>query len=121
MSHVAEGELHAWLDGALDQLGETRAREIREHVRACSACRDALAAEESMRARAGELLDLSAPRAAELPPFEALLERARGVAAQPAEATVRGARMSRGTRLRWAASVVLALGAGWTAHLLRDR
>ena len=111
--HLAAGELHVWLDGALDQLGELRAAEVREHLRACAACRDALADEERMRARASEVLALAEPRGAEPPPFELLVERARGAAtAAPAR------RVSRAARLGWAASVMVALGAGWVAREL---
>ena len=111
--HLAGGELHVWLDGALDQLGERRAAEVREHLRACAACRDALADEERMRARASEVLALAEPRGAEPPPFELLVERARGAAtAAPAR------RVSRAARLGWAASVMVALGAGWVAREL---
>ncbi len=117
MSHVAEGELHAWLDGALDQLGEARARRVREHLRACAACQQALAAEEAIRSRAAEVLGLAAPTVAEMVPFETLVERARAGAepVAPVVATTRG-RLSRVTRLGWAASVVIALGAGWMAR-----
>jgi hypothetical protein len=115
MSHVAEGELHAWLDGALDQLGEKRAEQVREHLRRCDACQVRLAAEEALRAQAIEVLAMATPRTSELPPLESLMERARSAAA--AGASVRS-RMSRAARLGWAASVVLALGAGWMAREL---
>src|SRR6185436_12319856 len=116
MSHVAEGELHAWLDGALDQLGERRAEQVREHLRHCAACQGQLAVEESLRARASEVLALAAPRPSDLVPLEALVERARSVPA-PA-AAVLASRGSRWARLGWAASVMVALGAGWTGREL---
>ena len=109
MSHIAEGELHAWLDGALDRLGEGRGAEVREHLRSCASCREALVAEEAMRARAAEVLALAAPRPREVPPFEALLRRARAGGPPPRA-------VSRRARVGWAASVVLALGAGWMAR-----
>ena len=114
MSHVAEGELHAWLDGALDHLGEERARQVREHLRRCSACQQALAAEEALRTRAADVLALAMPNVGEAPPLEALMERARG----PRDEPVRRRRMPRVSRLGWAASVLVALGAGWTAREL---
>lgn len=107
--HLTDGELHAWLDGALEQLGGVRAGEVREHLRACAACREALVAEESVRAHAAEVLALAVPSAAEAPPFELLVERARGRDPAPP---------ARLARLGWAASVVIALGAGWTASEL---
>ena len=115
MPHVAEGELHAWLDGALDQLGAARAAQVREHLRSCAACREALVVEEAFRARAADVLALAAPATVELPPFEALLERARAV---QGEGTGTRLRISRTARLGWAASVVIALGAGYMAREL---
>jgi hypothetical protein len=116
MSHVAEGELHAWLDGALDQLGETRAAQVREHLRHCAACQESLIAEEAVRARATEVLALAAPRVSEMPPLESLMERARSAA--PGIATEPGRMSSARRRLAWAASIVVALGAGWMAREL---
>src|SRR5688572_18675395 len=117
MSHVAEGELHAWLDGAVDQLGEKRAAQVREHLRHCIACQQSLAVEEALRARASEVLSLAVPRMSEMPPLESLMERAKG-APQPvgADAGTTRPRMSRAARLGWAASIMVALGAGWTAR-----
>ena len=112
--HLTEGELHALLDGALDQLGKARAVEAREHLRECTLCRDALSAEECVRAQADEVLALSAPRVAEIPPFEVLVARA----GSNSGATPRAARLSRAARLGWAASIVIALGAGWVAREL---
>ena len=114
MRHVADGELHAWLDGALDQLGEARTREVREHLRTCGACREKLVLEEALRARADEVLALSAPAVDEAPPFEALLARAR----TDEGGRSGGRRLSRAARMGWAASVVVALGAGWIAREL---
>jgi anti-sigma factor RsiW len=116
MSHIGDGELHAWLDGALDQLGEGRAAQVREHLRGCAACREALVAEEAVRARAVEVLALAAPRVAEPPPLETLVERARA-----REDVAPARRMSRVARFGWAASVVIALGAGWMARDLGIR
>ena len=115
MRHVVEGELHAWLDGALDELGSRRALEVREHLRSCTECQERLAAEEASRARAIEVLALAAPEAVVAPPFEALVERAHVV---NTEGEGSPPRISRTGRLGWAATVVIALGAGWMAREL---
>ena len=116
MRHVDEGDLHAWLDGALDQLGDGRAAEVREHLRSCASCREALVAEETLRARADQVLTLAVPRSIDAPPFETLVERAHAL--QPPVAPAARSRLSRVTWMGWAASVVVALGAGWTARTL---
>ena len=115
MRHVAKGELHAWLDGALDQLGNERALEVREHLRTCAECREGLVVEEACRARAIEVLALAAPTAVAAPPFEALVERTH-VGRSAGAGTP--SRISRTARLGWAATVVIALGAGWMAREL---
>ena len=115
MRHVAEGELHAWLDGALDQLGSKRELEVREHLRSCAECHERLAVEEATRARAIEVLALAAPEAVVPPPFEALVERVHAVQSEGAGTP---ARVSHTARLGWAATVVIALGAGWMAREL---
>jgi len=110
MSHVDEGTLHAWLDGALDALPAAEAARVREHLAACETCRARLEEERAIRQEAADILGGALPGAVELPAFEEL----RSVA----EARGRPRRASpRLYRLGWAASVVLALGVGW---MLRD-
>jgi len=105
MSHIDEGALHAYLDGALDEYPAAEARWVREHLDTCGECADRLAAERRVRERADEILALAAPRV-EAPTFEELrayVRRSQGVS-----------RVSvRLYRIGWAASVVLALGTGW--------
>ena len=107
MSHVADGILHAYLDGALDALSDAgelpdgmKSADVMAHLAACADCRARLEAERRVRAGAGVILgDASVPH------VEA-----------PAFAGVAGARRLRRARwlpLGWAASVLLALGAGW--------
>lgn len=119
MRHVTDGELHAFLDGALDLLPGGRGEEVREHVSGCPACRERLQDEELVRSLTGKILgnpdfdDLS------LPTFEELRERAEalgsdglhlpGAAAEPVH--YRGP--MRGLPIAWAATIVLALGVGW--------
>ena len=107
MSHVADGILHAYLDGALDALSDAgelpdgmKSADVMAHLSACADCRARLEAERRVREGAGVILgDASVPHV-EVPAF----------------AGVAGARRSRRARwlpLGWAASVLLALGAGW--------
>lgn len=105
MSHVDEGALHAYLDGALEEYPQAEAERIRDHLDACAECAERLEVERRIRSDAHAMLELAAP-AVEPPGFEELrayVERTRP----------RKSRISRIQRLGWAASVVLALGAGW--------
>jgi len=106
MSHVDEGTLHAYLDGALDALPAVEAARVREHLAACDLCAARLEEERALRDEASAILAGAAPRTIDLPPFEELRARARAAAGTSS----RGRRMA---RLGWAASVVLAVGAGW--------
>jgi hypothetical protein len=75
---------------------------IEAHMTVCSDCRALLEVERDIRTRAGEVLaDVSLP-AVDAPPFAALQQSAVGTR-----------RPVRAVPLAWAASVVLALGAGW--------
>ncbi|MDH3271740.1 MAG: hypothetical protein OEN56_10425 [Gemmatimonadota bacterium] len=105
MSHVDEGALHAYLDGALDEFPAAEAEKIRTHLDGCSECAERLEVERRIRADAHLMLGLAAP-AVDVPSFEEI--RAYVQRTRPA-----GGRVSRAQRLGWAASVVLAIGAGW--------
>lgn len=121
MRHVTDGDLHAYLDGALDQLPDDRGSEVREHLSVCPVCRERLQDEEGLRSRAGEILGHPPLEALALPSFEDLRERAaapeaggdphEGSALEEARTRYRGP--IRGIPLAWAATVVLALGVGW--------
>lgn len=95
MSHADEGTLHAYLDG---ELTTVEAAGLEAHLDGCVPCR------------------------ARLEEARALIERAQGIlgraAPQPRLASGRtGARpLPRWLPLAWAASVLLALGAGWVAR-----
>jgi hypothetical protein len=109
MQHVDEGTLHAYLDGALDALaaagalphGVTRSS-VEAHFHGCADCRTLLESERQVRDGArGVLLDASV--SVDTPPFELLASGSFG-------GTTRPRRM---LPLVWAASVLVAVGAGW--------
>ncbi len=107
MSHIDDGTIHAYLDGALDSYPASEGARIRQHLESCQECNLRLDRERAIRAEAEAILDRSAPMV-QMPPLEDL----RAVAAhRTAAARARG--LSRINRWSWAASVVLALGTGW--------
>jgi hypothetical protein len=113
MPHITDGLLHAYLDGAVGALtpageapdGPTVA-DVEAHLQACVDCRARLEAERAVRAAAGLIL-ADASGSVEVPPFEGLLT----------DTAIRGAPRRRRTwlPLAWAASLFLAVGAGWWA------
>src|SRR2546425_1974226 len=66
MSHVDDGQLHAYLDGELPQAEAWR---LEAHLGECPACRGRLEEQRALIARASELLALAAPPAPAAPPF----------------------------------------------------
>lgn len=131
MPHIAEGLLHAHLDGALgpdEQLEWTAAE---RHLEVCPDCRERLEEARDLRARARDLLGGTAASVPPGPGFEALAAEAdarrdagdEGMgASMPArpDARVGGTApwWQSTARLAWAASLVLAAGAGWFGHEL---
>ncbi len=101
MSHVDEGTLHAYLDGALPP-GERS--QVDAHLAECPACRDRLAEARALIARADALLALALPAERSAPPLHELRRR-------PMWWRVRWP-------VAWAATVTLAIGLGW---MLRGR
>lgn len=111
MQHVAEGVLHAYLDGGLDAYASSEASQVREHLEGCERCRGRLEAERVLRERANDLLAEAGPdRPLDVPPFEELRRRA---LAGGAEAPVPRSGVGRRAGIRVAATVVLAVGLGW--------
>lgn len=110
MSHVDEGALHAYLDGALDELPPDEAEAIRAHLEDCAECAARLEAERSVRSSAHGILGMAAPDV-ELPSLEEL--RAYVKRTRPERPATAG----RLYRLGWAASIMIAVGAGW---MIRD-
>src|SRR5437879_10209888 len=101
ISHVDDGQLHAYLDGELPQAEAWR---LGAHLGECPACRGRLEEQRALIARAGELRALAAPPARDVPPLSF-----RPGDAQPPPPARWPARLP----LAWAATVVLALAAGW--------
>ncbi|CAN5804428.1 hypothetical protein BH23GEM9_BH23GEM9_16910 [soil metagenome] len=111
MPHVDEGILHAYLDGGLQSLSDAGAipggatvADIETHLRSCVDCRSLLEAERAVRERAGIVLRDAAGVAADVPPFEMLTRT---------PATTTSVRHRSWVPMAWAASVMLAVGAGW--------
>lgn len=112
MPHVDEGILHAYIDGALDALGDAgelpegmTARDVVDHLASCADCRARLDAEREVRERAGLVLRDAAPPHVEPLPFAALEQAQR-------------ARRRTTLPLAWAASLLVAAGAGWWGSAL---
>jgi len=101
MSHVDDGQLHAYLDGELPQAEAWR---LEAHLGECPACRGRLEEQRALIARASELLALAAPPARDIPPLP--LRPGDTQSPPPARWPAR-------LPLAWAATVVLALAAGW--------
>jgi len=110
MRHIPEEELHAYLDQALSR---SQCVEIESHLAACPSCqaeRDGIAA---LRDRTTALLAKLAPPRGLPPAFDTLRRRA---------AIQASARHRRVQVAAWAASLVAALGLGWSAnHLMMVR
>jgi hypothetical protein len=106
MRHIPEEELHAYLDQGLSR---SQCVEIESHLAGCSSCRATRDGIAALRDRTTALLSRLAPRRRFPPAFETL----RGLAAQRVD--------TRRRRLRavaWAASLVAALGLGWSASTM---
>jgi hypothetical protein len=109
MQHIADGQLHALLDGALHTFDEKLARATESHLAECAACQARLEAERGVRDRAHGILSLAAPSGRDIRPFDEVIRR-------PAPAPRRTGRTTRAVPLVWAASIVVALGLGWLAR-----
>ena len=96
MSHVDDGTLHAYLDGELSPVERTR---LEAHLTDCPGCRARLDEERALIERAGQLLGLALPPERAMPPLHQLRHP------RP--------RLRWRLPLAWAATVVLALAAGW--------
>lgn len=125
MSHISKGDVHAYLDGALGTYPEEAATHVREHLNACRECAQVLEGERRLRKEASTILAASAQGQVELDPYEELLARAAESDRQELAGGAEGSEGARSARpilvrrlysLRWAAMVVVSLGAGWMAR-----
>jgi len=111
MSHVDEGQLHAYLDGALGS--ETARSRVEDHLRLCADCRSRLDTARRDREEAGGILALLDPGEVRVPAPEELRGSSGPGGGRPGRAGRRRSAPSAAVRLAWAASVLLALGGGW--------
>lgn len=122
MPHISEGQLHAWIDGAIPE-GSEDGRTVRLHVEACSDCAARLEEARALRDAAGDILESVIPLGS-APPFEQIQQRARGGAGEPRPSASRSGRVRMGwlspQRLGWAATIALALGAGWIGRAVLE-
>jgi anti-sigma factor RsiW len=106
MPHIPEEELHAYLDQALARL---RCVEIESHLAECTRCRLVRDDIVALRDHTTAILAKLAPRRTAGPPFAEIRRRAADHVAARQRTLHRGA---------WAASILVALGVGWTASFL---
>src|SRR5919202_534093 len=106
MRHIPEEELHAYLDQAPSR---SQCVEIESHLAVCPSCQSARDGIAALRDRTTALLAKLAPPRGFPPAFESLRRRA---------ALEVSARRRRIQLVAWVASLVLAVGLGWTANYL---
>lgn len=116
MSHLTEGQLHAYLDGSVEALGGATLFEARSHLTACDDCGARLDAARRVRDEAATLLDAAAPSSFARPPFQELERRAAREAEDALADSARVPSTWRPGSLAWAASLTVALTAGWLAR-----
>lgn len=128
MSHLTDGQIHAYLDGSVEALDGATLVEARSHIADCDDCSARLEAARLVRDEAVSLLGTAVPSSFSPPPFEELERRAAREDSDTASETRTG-RSSVGGRnaasgrlfrrpgsLAWAASLTVALTAGWLAR-----
>ena len=111
MSHIDEGQIHAYLDRQLE-FAEAEARErLEAHVSECAQCAALVEQERSFHGRAAAVLQQSEPELVEAPAFDDIVARATD---RSTSASVK--RLNRTRSLAWAASIVVAVTVGWYAR-----
>ncbi len=113
MSHVNEGQIHAYLDRQLEFADQAARERFETHVAECSDCTVLLNEARAVHARATGMLGDSQPAVADMPSFEAVAARASERSAR--WATVK--KLNRTRALAWAASIVVAVAVGWYARV----
>ena len=119
MSHINDGLLHAYIDGACD-AAETET--IEDHVAECDDCAQLLDSFRAAAAEASALLGELEPGPLHAPAFEELEARsAERVAGSEDEAAAGGGQVVsspfwRRPALAWAATVVTAFALGWQSR-----
>lgn len=109
MQHLDDGRLQAWLDRERSGLDAAEIEAIEVHLDACDECAARAEELEGLTGRASALLAQSGSEEA-LPAYRAVVLRAGSLHRS-------GARRRR-TASAWAASVAVALGAGWLGNEL---
>lgn len=112
MSHVNEGQIHAYLDRQLEFADQADRERFETHVAECSDCTVLLEETRAIHARATGMLGDSRPAVADMPSFETVVTRASERSAR--WATVKT--LNRTRALAWAASIVVAVAVGWYAR-----
>lgn len=115
MSHITDGLLHAHLDGAVGPERKDEWILAEAHLSVCEDCRRKLDDERQIRGSASAILASAASPIAERPKFDQLVAAA---GAGRAATVPRRAWWSSTSRLAWAASLMLAVGAGWLGREL---
>lgn len=110
MSHVDRETLHAYLDGELGR-GALDQQAIDEHIAQCGECAAALDDVRRVKDRAAQILSASGPLDVSAPPFDQL----RALRNEP-NTSGPVPSLGRMKAIAWAATVVLAVGAGWYAR-----
>ena len=106
MQHVDDALLIAYADDALDAADRQL---VDEHLAGCAVCRGRVEEERALARRAGAVLSAVAPAVQPVPPFDEVLRRRNKGSAAGRRAWI---------PLAWAASLVVAIGAGWMANEL---
>jgi hypothetical protein len=124
MPHVDEGQLHAYLDRGPGDATASEWATFESHLSLCEDCQGRMEEARRLRDRAQEILARVGPGDIEVPPFESLVARSAagggssGGSSRPIGpgSTLRRRWRSGNIPLAWAATIMVAVGAGWMAR-----